>query len=238
MQSSAAVSLSQEQFEDPLAYLPFSTMVEYQKGATIYGPDRTSTGLYLVIEGRVKVSRLSESGHQFVIDIYRADDFFGESAFLNLPHHCEQATAIETAKVMSWQVETVTDLMMRRPRLAFALLQVLARRGADMKEHVVSLCMDTMTRRLARALLRFSLRMGTVSDGGALCMAPFTHELLAQYVGTSREIVTYYMNQLRREGYLQYSRRGVTVFPDALRHFLRSQIGPVHTATSLQVVAD
>jgi hypothetical protein len=38
-------------------------------------------------------------------------------------------------------------------------------------------------------------------------MIPFTHELLSQYVGTSREIVTHYMNQFRRQGYLRYSRK-------------------------------
>jgi len=51
-------------------------------------------------------------------------------------------------------------------------------------------------------------------------MAPFTHELLAQYVGTSREIVTYYMNQFRRRGYLRYSRKGITLYRDALNSWL------------------
>jgi hypothetical protein len=46
---------------------------------------------------------------------------------------------------------------------------------------------------------------------------PFTHELLSQYVGTSREIITLYMNQFRRDGYLDYSRQGILLHGDALR---------------------
>ena len=46
-------------------------------------------------------------------------------------------------------------------------------------------------------------------------MIPFTHELLSQYVGTSREIVTHYMNQFRRQGYLRYSRKGILLHRDA-----------------------
>ena len=46
-------------------------------------------------------------------------------------------------------------------------------------------------------------------------MMPFTHELLSQYVGTSREIVTHYMNQFRREGYLRYSRKAIFLHRDA-----------------------
>jgi len=51
MQSSAVLAVNQEQFEDPLAYLPCSTMVEYAKGGTIYNHDDAPTGLYLVIYG-------------------------------------------------------------------------------------------------------------------------------------------------------------------------------------------
>ena len=52
-------------------------------------------------------------------------------------------------------------------------------------------------------------------------MAAFTHELLSQYVGTSREIVTHYMNQFRKQGYLDYSRRGIVLDRDALGEWLR-----------------
>ena len=52
-------------------------------------------------------------------------------------------------------------------------------------------------------------------------MVPFTHELLSQYVGTSREMVTHYMNQFRRQGYLRYSRKGIILYKDAFKEWLR-----------------
>ena len=48
-------------------------------------------------------------------------------------------------------------------------------------------------------------------------MMPFTHVLLARYVGTSRELVTQYMNRFRKQGYLIYSRRGILIYSDALK---------------------
>jgi len=48
-----------------------------------------------------------------------------------------------------------------------------------------------------------------------------THELLAQYVGTSRELVTSRMTNFRRQGYLQYTRKDITVYRDALRAWIR-----------------
>jgi CRP/FNR family transcriptional regulator, cyclic AMP receptor protein len=224
MQPSVAIANDHEQLEDPLAYLPFATIVEYPKGRTIYSQDQVSTTLYLVMDGRVNVSRLSENGRQVVVDIHQTDDFFGESAFLKLPHRPEQATALENTRLMSWTMQALTDLMIRRPNLAIALLQVLAQRTTMLKERIESFSADSIGSRLARSLIRFALRAGTAEEGGGVRLAPFTHELLSQYVGTSREVVTHYMNRLKRQGCLQYSRKSMTVHPVALRRWLNEEM--------------
>jgi CRP/FNR family transcriptional regulator len=207
--------------EDPLAHLPCSTIVEYRKGQIIYSQDQPSTTLYLVIDGKVKVSRVADDGHQVVVDIYQADEFFGESAFLNLPHRCEQATALENTKLMTWTTAEIEDIATKRPRLAVALLQILVQRTVDFTQRIESFSLDNIARRLARSLIRFSERLGKDEQDGSVRMAPFTHELLSQYVGTSREIVTHYMNQFRRQGYLRYSRKGIILYRDAFKDWLR-----------------
>ena len=60
-------------------------------------------------------------------------------------------------------------------------------------------------------------RSGTRQADGAVQIPPLTHETLSGYIGTSREIVTFHMNQLRRQGFLRYSRKGIQLFPDARR---------------------
>ena len=207
--------------EDPLAHLPCSTIVEYRKGQIIYSQDQPSTTLYLVIDGKVKVSRVADDGHQVVVDIYQSDEFFGESAFLNLPHRCEQATALENTKLMTWTTAEIEDIATKRPRLAVALLQILVQRTVDFTHRIESFSLDNIARRLARSLIRFSERLGVEEQDGSVRMAPFTHELLSQYVGTSREIVTHYMNQFRRQGYLRYSRKGIILYRDAFKEWLR-----------------
>ena len=51
-------------------------------------------------------------------------------------------------------------------------------------------------------------------------MEPLTHELLSQYVGTSREVVTCHMMSLRRLGFLQYSRKMIIIHRDAMKAWL------------------
>jgi len=221
MATGPSTLVQQKTLEDPLAHLPCSSILEYKKGQVIYDQDQPSTSIYLVIEGKVKVSRLADDGHQVVVDIYQPDEFFGESAFLNMAHRSEQATALESTRLMTWTVSEIEDILTKRPRLGVALLQILSQRALDFAHRIESFAVDNISRRLARSLIRFSDRLGTVHEDGSVHMVSFTHEMLAQYVGTSREIVTHYMNEFRRQGYLQYSRKGIILYRDAFKDWLR-----------------
>jgi CRP/FNR family transcriptional regulator len=221
MASSPAIIAPQRALEDPLAHLPCSTILEYKKGQVIYNQDQPSTSIYLVIDGKVKVCRLADDGRQVVVDIYQPDEFFGESAFLGLAQRTEIAVALENTKVMTWTTNEIEEITMKRPKLAIALLQLLVQRSMDFGYRIESFSVDNIARRLARTLIRFSERLGSKNDDGSVQMIPFTHELLSQYVGTSREIVTHYMNQFRRQGYLRYSRKGIMLYRDALREWLK-----------------
>jgi CRP/FNR family cyclic AMP-dependent transcriptional regulator len=204
-------------FEDILAHLPVSNTLEYGKGQTIYGPDKLSKSVYLVVTGKVGISQTADDGSEVLLDIVQRDELFGESAFLDFSRRPEQATAIERAKVMTWAVADMEDLVMKRPRLAVAMLQILAQRNAELTRRIESLAVDCVERRLARSLVHFAERLGSVEADGSIRMMPFTHEMLSRYVGTTREVVTQYMNRFRNLGYLTYSRQGIHVQCDALR---------------------
>ena len=225
--SPTTLAVPLKQLEDPLAHLPCSSILEYRKGQVIYNQDQPSTSIYLVIDGKVKVCRMADDGRQVVVDIYQTDEFFGESAFLSSPTRDEQALALENTKVMTWTTAEIEDIVTRRPRLAIALLQILVQRSMEFGHRIESFSVDNIARRLARTLIRFSERLGQHGEDGSVQMMPFTHELLSQYAATSREIVTHYMNQFRREGYLRYSRKGILLYRDAMRDWLRQQAAAV-----------
>jgi len=190
--------------------------MEYCKGQIIYGPDRPSANIYLIAAGKVKLSRIAEGGSDILLEIILPDELFGESAFVNGPRRAEQATAMENVKLMTWPISAMEDLVTKRPRLAVALLQISAQRTADFAHRIESFSKDRIEQRLARSLVRFSDRLGTPEGDGSVRMMPFTHQLLSRHIGTSREIVSLYMNQFRKQGYLRYSRQGIVLYRDAL----------------------
>jgi CRP/FNR family cyclic AMP-dependent transcriptional regulator len=208
--------------EDPLAYLPCSAMRKYRRGQVIYSAYEPSTSIYLVVSGKVKLSRVAEDGRHVVVDIYQTDELFGESAFLAGATCGEEAVAIENTEVMSWTTSAIEALVGQRPPLAIALLQFLAGRTVELEERIESFSVDNTARRLARTLIRLSERLGKDTADGSLQMRALTHGLLSQYIGTSREIVTNCMNQFRRQHYVRYSRKdGILVYCGALKEWLR-----------------
>jgi CRP/FNR family cyclic AMP-dependent transcriptional regulator len=167
---------------------------------------------------------LSHDGRQVVIGIYQTDDFFGESAFLGAANRAELAVALEGTRVMTWTTAEIEAISMKRPKLAIAMMQLLVHRSVDFTQRIESFSVDTIARRLARTLLQYSERLGTRQDDGSVQMNAFTHELLSQCVGTSREIVTHTMNHFRRQGFLRYSREKISLYPAALKDWLSPRV--------------
>jgi CRP-like cAMP-binding protein len=182
--------------------LPRSTIHSYNKGKTVYTQDQPSTGIHLVIDGRVKVARVSDRGIEVIVDIYTKDEFFGESAFFGLPQCAEIVVAIENARIMTWSEAEMEVLLRSRPELGIALLQMVVQRSVGFGSRIAGFALHNIDRRLSHALIRFSERFGKQREDGSVEMIPLTHLFLAQYVGTSRELVTACMNQFRRNGYL------------------------------------
>jgi len=216
MASSFAAPAHRAPFEDVLEYLPVSTTIGYGKGEIVYGPQQPSANIFLIAAGKVKLSQIAEDGKEILLEIIQRAELFGESAFVNGHRGSEQATAFENVQLMVWPISAVEDLVTKRPCLAVSLLQISAQRTVDFAHRIESFSIDNIERRLARSLIRFSERLGTPEGDGSVRMMPFTHELLSQHIGTSREIVSHHMNQFRKQGYLRYSRQEIVLYPDAL----------------------
>lgn len=225
MPNGARLSPSSEmrEMEDALMYLPRKAVTDFRRGQMVFDEHQPSKGLHLLVQGRVKVTIPVDDGTQTVVDIFTTDDFFGESAMLGAARYEERALALDNVTLMSWTVAEIEEQVERQPRLGIALLQMLVKRGLDYEDRLQSFALDKTPERVVRALLRFGDRLGTRTEDGSMKIPPLTHHVISEYVGTSREIVTFQMNQLRQKGYLRYSRKGIQVYSDALREHLQAQ---------------
>ena len=212
--------------EDALVYLPHKAVVDYRRGQLIYDEGQPSNGIYLVMRGRVKTSVPMDNGLQTVVELFSAEDFFGEGGLLDLRQRGESAVALENTSLMAWTTAEIEEQVERQPRLGLALIQMLVERCLDFEERLQSFALDKTPERIMRALVRFAARFGLRAEDGSTRIPPMTHQLISEYVGTSREIVTFQMNRLRQEGFIRYSRKGIDIYAGSLTDHLRRLTGP------------
>jgi len=211
------------EFEDALTYLPRKALNSYSRGDVIFDEHRPPEGLHLVLHGRVKVSVLLDDGVEALIDIFRTDDFLGESSLLGGFQGRQRAVALDNVSLMSWTAQEIEEQSQRQPKLGIAFIQMFVQRSLEYQARLQSFALDKTPERFVRCLLHFSDRMGTRGDDGYTSIPPLTHQVLAGYVGTTREIITLQMNHFRQKGMLRYSRKGIQVYEEALREYLRSK---------------
>jgi CRP-like cAMP-binding protein len=169
----------------------------------------------------VRISRASVDGGRTVGRFVRADGLFGETALSGRPEGQESAVAMDDVTLMSWSRDEVERQIEREPKLGLALCQSLVRQALELEDRIESMAVYKTPERVIQALLQLANDLGSEMPDGAVRIASLTHHTLAEYVGTSREIVTFQMNRLRRLGLIRYSRQFIDVNPEPLREALR-----------------
>jgi CRP/FNR family cyclic AMP-dependent transcriptional regulator len=223
---------------DALALLPRTPVLCFPKRCAIYGHTGSPSRLYLVLAGSVKLNCTATDGTQSMIRIVPPEGFFGESALV--PQYeplRETALAIAPTQVMSWTAEEVEVHIERQPRLALALCEYFGHCNEQMRERIVTVATQKTGTRVSVALIQLAREIGEARTDGACRVNGLTHQVLAEYIGTSREIVTCEMNRLRTQGYVQYCRRYIDVYADAMAENIRISglnLGQTATAPTLR----
>jgi CRP-like cAMP-binding protein len=210
-------------YEDPLLHLQHKPVENFSKGRTIYDYQQPSDNLYAVVSGRVKVTLTSSDGGEAIARMVRAEGLFGESCLSGSRPYNEAAVALDDVTLMAWTSAEIEQQVERNPQLGIALSQYLVAQCIELQDRMENVAVYKIPERVMLALMRLANDLGTPTAEGTVRVPPLTHQAIAEYVGTSREIVTFHMNRMRRMGMLKYSRRHIDVYEQAITEELRRQ---------------
>ncbi len=218
---------------DALTYLPSTRVLEFPRLSAIYEPSQAVSHLYLVLNGRVKLCCTADAGSQLLLRIVPREEFFGQAALIPSGNGLrESAIAMESVQVMSWTAEEVRDRVEKEPKLALALCEYFAGQNTLLRERIATIANFKTGPRVALALLQLARANGSDTPQGATRISGLTHQAIADYVGTSREIVTSEMNRLRRLGHIEYTRLHTDVYAMALTEWMRQQGTQVYSGAA------
>lgn len=200
-----------------------TTMREVSKGKVILLPDEQPGMVYLIKEGRVKVSRYSTDGREQILALLEPGNLFGELGLVGEgePAHVE---AFEDSLICTLRRGDFNELIRGHPELMVQVVKVLADRLRQTEEDLADVVFRTVPARLASLLLRLAEAYGTPNGRGLRLTLRLTHRDIASMIGATRETVTSTLSLFRDAGLIDVDQRHIIVRdPEGLGRISRKE---------------
>ena len=176
---------------------------KFPKDSIILFEHETGSALFVIVSGKVKVSRVSEDGKEVILTILGDSDFFGEMAILDGLTRSANVTSMEDSELFIIQRKDFLELLQIHPEVSIALLQELTQRlrAADMK--IKSLSLKDAEGKVATVILQLADDLGKIKQGTVeIEKLPFQQDL-ANMAGTSRETISRTPHSFAKKGLVE-----------------------------------
>ena len=169
-----------------------SNLVRFKAGSFLYSEGDACEGIGLFLSGQVRVYKLSESGREITLyEIYPGETcILNASCILSGTDYPAVAQAIEDGEVLLLPAHVFKNLVNSFEEVRAFLFTLFSHRFSHIMELVEMVAFGRMDERLSDYLLE-------KSEDGILAT---THQVIANDLGTSREVVSRLLKDLEEAG--------------------------------------
>ncbi len=199
----------------------------YPPHTVIYEPGNRLEHLYFLKRGRVQLYQLTPDGRQFTLTILGDGNIFGEiDTFATGAGSCYAETMSPTL-VCSMTRADLIRFMLRRPRVALKLVEILSRHIRSLHELTATLALEDVRSRVLHLLLKLAQQFGQPSeDGWTHLDLRLTHQDVAHLVGATRETVSTALAGLSRQQAVRTRHGTIEVNPGRVTALVASEAQP------------
>jgi len=186
--------------EEDLTSLSTIVMTQYYgRGEVIFSEGDDALGFYVVLAGRVKVSKLSFEGKEQILHIFAPGEPFGEVPVFAGTSFPANAQAIEKSRVFYFPRDAFVGLIKSTPSLALNMLAVLSLRLHQFTALIEDLSLKEVPGRLAAYLAFLSHQHG----GSNELALEISKAQLASILGTIPETLSRILGRMAKEGIIE-----------------------------------
>lgn len=186
-------------------------------GFILFRSGDTCNGLYLVIEGRVRIFRTSPDGREQTLAVEGPGRPVAELPLVDGGTYPASASTLVPSRLAFLPRADFEHAFRSDPDVASAVLVALGTRLRHFVQLVETLAFRDVAARLAMLLADYAERDGRASDGVVHLELMRTQEELASEIGTARESVSRALKQLRSQGMVLEQDGAQLVLPPATR---------------------
>ena len=212
------------------ALLAFAETRTLSKGAVVFRTGDSSDGLYELVSGKVKLSRLPgetpdhpANRHESLLRLVSTGQIFGELAVFDGGPRNATAVAVTKAVVRRYPQADIQRMVREHPDLAVACLTHVTRRLRFALERTTDIHIRDGSARLIKAILILGARFGQRDGSRLVVRHDLTQAELGGMTGLSRETVSKVLTDLAGRGLLEIGSGWIAVTDEDA---LRREIGP------------
>src|SRR3954466_7100685 len=215
--SSTQAKVAGEFFNElsPAALQDFQSMQfpsSYAANVVIFSEKDPAQGIYIVVEGEVRVSLNSSEGRRLSLAIARKGEILGMASTLAGSPYDMTAETLYPAKVAHIGSRAFLAFLTRHPEAYQAVIQELSRSVTKACDQLRTVGLSaTAPEKLARLLLDWSDNGQTTECGGSLFRFSMTHEEIGEFIGASRETVTRTLSTFRHRRLVDFKGSMMTI---------------------------
>ncbi len=201
-------SLDQQELE-ALSEVTFTRT--FSKDNVIILAEEEGDTLFILKNGQVKVSIVSEEGREVILSLLGPGSVFGELSLLDGKPRSANVVATEETDLLMLRRADFLQLIYKTPQIATALLAELATRMRKTDRQIEGLALLDVTSRISDTLLQLATEQGAETADGVTIESRPTHQELANMSGTTRETVSRVLKRLEGQGYINRNGRKITI---------------------------
>jgi len=197
--------------EDIRALMAIARKRTFRSGEVIFHRDDPGQVLYVIKEGKVKIYLISPDGQEISLVVFGKGECFGEFAILDDLPRSANAIALEKVECYTLQRSDFHNAIMKNPKIAIQILEVLSKRLRTTNQMVEDLIFLDVYGRVAKKLLELAETHGTQVDDGVRIDVRLTQQDLASMVGASRESVNKVMGYFTDKKFISTDKHKITL---------------------------
>ena len=207
-----SVALFWDLSEEELGYISEKMIARhYESGKFIFLEDSEGEQCFFVVQGSVKVTRLSKDGREVILAMLNEGEFFGEMALLDGESRSANVIALEQTEVLTLNREDFLVVLHDYPQIAIQLLKEMAHRLRKSDRQIASLSLSDAEKRIALCIIRFADDQGVIRRGQVSIPRVPIQQDIANMAGTSRETVSRAINLLEKEHFIKRKGRELLI---------------------------
>jgi CRP-like cAMP-binding protein len=134
---------------------------QYNKGQTIFSEGDETKGLFVVVDGRVKIYKVSSEGKEHILHIFEAGQSFGEVTVFTGQQFPANAQTLSKSRLLILPRKAFVGLVTDNPSLALNLLAIMSKKLRQFATQIENLSLKEIPARLASYLIYLSEEQGS-----------------------------------------------------------------------------